>query len=486
MRPAGGAAQTDMFSRWRQLASDLGGRATEAARVVVDEGARTIVCAPALSLAFGPCSFTPVDVIDDGDQLSAAPAVEAAGAGPLSGFTFVVPGALELPAGGPLATVGQRPVVTLVETDDATFVAVGSAAMFSDGWLGAADNAVLAVYALTGKVEPDVAARFTQQRPDHREQAMHPDVARVAWNDRGTWSIPPAADLEVLAVEAGRRGQRLLPADVHDALVDFADASNAAGALLVSDVPMGDVPATPPYPGAPVSKDAASEFALLTFARRLGQPVGYAPEHGGALVQDLVPVREDAYAQISTSSRSVLGWHTEAAFHSHRPRYLLLACLRGDRDGLAATTLSSSATVLRVLSLRARAVLHEPRFVFRADESYTGVSAGRTGAPRPILTGDRDRPVFVFDDLCASGIDAAADQALGELHDAVQACHTGVVLALGDVLVVDNFVAVHGRTSYRPRYDGTDRWLQRTFVVSDLAELGADRDGRIVTSRFLP
>jgi L-asparagine oxygenase len=478
--------QIDEFLRWRQLAIRLGDRGTDAARMAAADGARMIVCAPALSTVFGRCSFAPVDVIDTNDLLAAAPAVAATGAGPLSGYEFVVPGALEVPAGRPLATVGHRPVVTLVEADDTAFVAVGSAAMFSDGWLGMADNAVLAVYALTGEVAPDVAVRFTRQQPDRSTRTVHPDVVRVAWNDNGTWSVPPAAALEVLAADAGGRGQRLLPAEVHDALVDFADVSNGAGALLVSGVPIGDVPATPPYPGAPVRKDAASEFALLAFARRLGQPVGYAPEHGGALVQDVVPVRENADAQISTSSRAVLGWHTEAAFHSHRPRYLLLACLRGDHDGVATTNLSSIPAILHLLSLRARALLHEPRFVFRADESYTGVSAGRTGASRPILTGDRARPTFVFDDLCTSGIDDAADEALAELRDAVQACHTGVVLTPGDVLVVDNFVTVHGRTSYCPRYDGTDRWLQRTFVVSDLAELGADRDGRIITSRFLP
>ena len=454
--------------------------------MAVAEGARIILSAPALSAAFDASSYTPVDVVDDRDLLAAAPAVAATGVGPLAGFTFVVPGALEMPAGRALATVGDRPVVTVVDADDTTFVAVGSASMFSDGWLGMADNAVLALYALTGEVTPDVAGHVTQQRPDRNGRAAHPDVVRVAWHDDGTWPVPPAAELEVLAADAGRRGQRLLPAAVHDALVDFADASSAGGALLVSGVPMGDVPKTPPYPGAPVDKDGASEFALLAFARRLGQPVGYAPEHGGALVQDVVPVREHAYAQISTSSQTVLGWHTEAAFHSHRPRYLLLACLRGDHDGVAGTTLSSIAAIVHSLSLRTRALLHEPRFVFRVDESYTGVSAGRMGAPRPILTGDRDRPILVFDDLCASGVDADADEALAELREAVQACHTTVMLSPGDVLVVDNYVAVHGRTSYRPRYDGTDRWLQRTFVVSDLAELGADRAGRIVTSRFLP
>ena len=34
------------------------------------------------------------------------------------------------------------------------------------------------------------------------------------------------------------------------------------------------------------------------------------------------------------------------------------------------------------------------------------------------------------------------------------------------------------------RFDGTDRWLQRSFVVADLAASAGDRDGRIITTEF--
>ena len=48
---------------------------------------------------------------------------------------------------------------------------------------------------------------------------------------------------------------------------------------------------------------------------------------------------------------------------------------------------------------------------------------------------------------------------------------------------VDNRRAVHGRSEFRARFDGTDRWLQRTFVVDDLATI-ADRRGSVITTRF--
>ena len=59
-----------------------------------------------------------------------------------------------------------------------------------------------------------------------------------------------------------------------------------------------------------------------------------------------------------------------------------------------------------------------------------------------------------------------------------------IVLEPGDLLVVDNDRVVHGRTSFAARFDGTDRWLQRAFVVADLAPSAAERTGRIITTRF--
>jgi hypothetical protein len=45
---------------------------------------------------------------------------------------------------------------------------------------------------------------------------------------------------------------------------------------------------------------------------------------------------------------------------------------------------------------------------------------------------------------------------------------TDVVLRPGDVLVVDNLRAVHGRRSFQARFDGNDRWLRRVSAVRDL------------------
>jgi L-asparagine oxygenase len=303
--------------------------------------------------------------------------------------------------------------------------------------------------------------------------------------EAGSW---PTFDVPTIAVgsepfvRAAGHAARRLPAGIHDALVDFANAPHQAGALLLRGVPIGALPPTPPTPTTPASKDSVSEFNLLAVARRLGQPVGYEPEHGGELIQNIVPTMAAVDRQVSTSSKVELMFHTEAAFHPHRPRYLLLLCLRGDAS--AHTTLSSIFEVLPQLPDDVVDTLFQPRFRTAVDESYLHGRCNVLGAPMAVLSGDRARPAMVFDADLMVGIDEAADDAIGILGRATAACHTSVALEAGDLLVVDNSVAVHGRSPFAPRFDGTDRWLQRTFVVADLQPSAADREGRVITTRF--
>lgn len=299
------------------------------------------------------------------------------------------------------------------------------------------------------------------------------------------WPIIPAppfaAGIEPFMQAAGHAA-RLLPAVVHDALVDFADEAHRSGALLLRRLPVGELPPTPPTPTTPSAKDSVSELTLLAVARRLGQPVGYEPEHGGDIVQNIVPTRSAGDRQVSTSSKVQLMFHTEAAFHPHRPRFLLLLCLRC--DPAAETTLSSILEVMPQLPADVLEVLFQPRFRTAVDESYLHGRDNVLSAPMAVLSGDRRRPSMVFDADLMVGTDAEADDALRVLGDATAACHTSVALQPGELLIVDNTVAVHGRSPFTPRFDGADRWLQRAFVVSDLAPSAADRRGRVITTRF--
>jgi L-asparagine oxygenase len=305
-----------------------------------------------------------------------------------------------------------------------------------------------------------------------------------------TWPATPIPSCSAGAdrfVRAAGHAGRSLPAVVHDAIVDFGDGGHQSGALLLRGLPVGALPPTPPTPTTPAAKDSVSEFTLLAVARRLGQPVGYEPEHGGELVQNIVPTAMALDRQLSMSSKVQLMFHTEAAFHPHRPRYLLLLCLRG--DPAAHTTLSSIVEVLPQLPPDVVDVLFQPRFRTAVDESYLHGRQNVFGEPVAVLSGDRGRRLpqsvsMVFDADLMVGIDEEAEDALRLLGEATARCHTSVALEAGDLLIIDNNVAVHGRSPFAARFDGSDRWLQRAFVVSDLAPSAADRRGRVITTYF--
>jgi len=128
-------------------------------------------------------------------------------------------------------------------------------------------------------------------------------------------------------------------------------------------------------------------------------------------------------------------------------------------------------------------VLRRPRFRTGVDLSF-GRGDGWMTAPGPVLDRDVDgRWTLNYDGELTVGLDAGACAALATLGDAITATYTSVVLDAGDLLVVDNRRAVHGRSEFRARFDGTDRWLQRTFVVDELASI-SDRRGSVITTQF--
>ena len=67
------------------------------------------------------------------------------------------------------------------------------------------------------------------------------------------------------------------------------------------------------------------------------------------------------------------------------------------------------------------------------------------------------------------------------LREALLTTMVGTSLGPGDLLVVDNRKAVHGRTGFTPRYDGQDRWLRRCFTVTDIRTSSEQRfpDSRV-------
>ena len=248
---------------------------------------------------------------------------------------------------------------------------------------------------------------------------------------------------------------------------------------LISGYFTGHVPPTP----HDHSHDDACPTAtrvLLRFADDIGRAVGYDREQFGRLVQDIFPMRASETDQVSTSSKIMLGSHTETAFHPHRPRYVVLLCLRGDVN--AATTYADINEAVAHLDAEHLAVLQTDEFFTSVDPSFMTHGEPDAFVTVQPLTFREGHWVLVYDELLMKATTPRAEVALEHLHRALKTVTRQVVLSDGDMLVIDNERAVHGRTPFVPRYDGTDRWLKRALVVRELPRDAAC--GRVIQTRL--
>lgn len=221
----------------------------------------------------------------------------------------------------------------------------------------------------------------------------------------------------------------------------------------------------------------------MLYSALLGEPFGWATQQDGHLVHDIFPIRQHENDQLGMGSKELLTWHTEDAFHPYRSDYLILGALRNP-DHVPTTV---GELDLSSLSDDDIDILFEPRFYIAPDESHLPKNNTITSEEEairfatiqkmiderplgPLLYGSRQEPYMRLDPYFTSvpADDADARRAYDALFKVVDAGMGEVVADQGDVLIIDNHRAVHGRLPFQARYDGTDRWLKRVCVTADL------------------
>ncbi|ABL80561.1 MULTISPECIES: TauD/TfdA family dioxygenase [unclassified Nocardioides] len=241
--------------------------------------------------------------------------------------------------------------------------------------------------------------------------------------------------------------------------------------LYIANLPA--VPSLPPTPtdGRWVKTTSGhhSELLMVAFASELGCPISYADQRSGAVFHDIYPTRANAAAVSSQSHLVGLGFHSEMFFHPTPPDFLVLHCLRPDPGGAALTGVSDMASVELSLSRADMNVLSAPSFALdlaRLHGSYTYLGRPIAEAdPRPCVpVVGRDR--IRFEPALTTPTSGTAQRALVSAERVAEREVAFGALGDGAMLLVDNRRAVHSRTSFPARYDGTDRWLRRMMVAA--------------------
>ena len=199
----------------------------------------------------------------------------------------------------------------------------------------------------------------------------------------------------------------------------------------------------------------------------IGEMVSYEAEGDGRLFQDMVPNKNQQHSQTSLSSKTELELHTEQAFSELRPDYLSLACLKGDKN--AKTYLLDIRDLMDSLDIEDICLLKQSLWNIGVDLSFkiNGCSEGVRG-PIPILSVLDQSLQLNFDQDLMIGLNEEANIVIKKIIEIYYKKRKYIILKPGNLLIINNHKAVHGRSTFTPNFDGNDRFIIRSFIMKNL------------------
>lgn len=258
-------------------------------------------------------------------------------------------------------------------------------------------------------------------------------------------------------------------------------------------VPLG-LPETPtgfcPVPEAEgtLLAQATSIASLATLGL---DPVSYGSENNGELFVNLVLMPgEGLYAD---KSRKGMKGHTDAVSFPVRGRVdearQALApspdfvCLSGVRNPDAVrTTVMPLGDVLAKLESTQIAELKKPQFIIRSQGTFREGMKSILGEEHVVDGGgflfDIDGQTWVRYSHSSAGVDdedGPAAKAVAAFENACKESAKEVIVASGDILLVNNRLGLHGRTLVAGEPGGQSRWLLRTYGLVTEGLVAAQR-----------
>jgi hypothetical protein len=251
-----------------------------------------------------------------------------------------------------------------------------------------------------------------------------------------------------------------------EGLRPLIDAALASSPPLLKFVNLPLVEVTAPTPSH-WRDDCATpnDAAFLRISEMFGRVYGYSDLQGGRRVQEIFPIPDDAEKQVGSGAVE-LKLHTEDPTLPYRAERLGFLCVsNADR----VPTVVSAPDLSALSSRAAECLLSRPLRIFSDRPSDPGLK-GQELVTTVLFRDEAGRLAFIYDPVYVdyASMGAAERSAFAELTELVESSAFDFLLEPGQIGILDNYRVSHGRPQYRPRYDGTDRWLKRTQISSRL------------------
>jgi len=295
----------------------------------------------------------------------------------------------------------------------------------------------------------------------------------------------PSNEQEIFCYQVKEQSNNL-PQRIKSALESFASTGSPKGFLLIKTIPIDETPETPNGNKYKIGETTILSKIQAILVSAIGDMIAYEAEGNGHLFQDVVPLKSMETEQTSLGSNTELEIHTEQAFSKLRPDILSLACLRGDPN--AYTHIFPVTEIIKNTTKEEQQTLREPFWYTGVDLSFklnnNDFIEGDIRGPMPIISGTEDDPKLVFDQDLMSSPDPRAKELITRIINLYYQYKLRHNLTPGEIILVDNNRAVHGRSAFSPKYDGKDRFLIRAFATFDLKKSEYARKQRTVSAIY--
>jgi L-asparagine oxygenase len=303
----------------------------------------------------------------------------------------------------------------------------------------------------------------------------------------------PSEEPELFCYQSKEYSKQMDP-KIKDILTIFSKSGNDTGFLLINNISFENyntstmLPKTPDNNNSKIGEKTMLARIQSIFLNCIGEMISYEAEGYGRLFQDVVPVKQLEREQTSVGSNTELEIHTEQAFSKLRPDILSLACIRGDIEAL--TYILPVKMILHDLTEEERKMLRLPLWKTGVDLSFklnnNDFIEGDIRGPLPIISGDPDDPKLVFDQDLMFGVNDEANNLLKKIIEIYYKKRIQHNLQSGQIILIDNTRAGHGRSPFYPKYDGNDRFLIRCFAVYDYnySEYARKDSGRMISAIY--